>query len=81
MCRNKARNQLNDKKKKCLVVDALGCGEEMVVKKERKKKMVGLGDCEWKNEVVGRIGWEKVVQNGWKEELLANGCTEWLTFK
>ena len=30
---NKARNQLNDKKKKCLVVDALGCGEETVVKK------------------------------------------------
>ena len=35
--------------------DALGCGEEMVVKRKRKI-MVGLGDCEGKNKVVGRIG-------------------------
>ena len=39
---------MNDQKKR----------NETVVKKNRKK-MVGLGDCEGKNEVVGRIGLRK----------------------
>ena len=43
------------KKRKCLVVDALGCGEETVVK-EGMEKWLDKFDCEGKNELVGRIG-------------------------